>query len=129
MVGAALEHLATMVRDDIMIWAFSHVDYKEFFKQNDTPVGQDLIQLPEAGGDTRCDMQMFRSRAATVQEERITHILLMQTSATLDQREMIAKIPSPRDTAPRTAQSTEEPVATPADDNMQVDEDTQQRAT
>eukprot|EP00959_Pyramimonas_sp_CCMP1952_P303870 6359186-Pyramimonas_sp.AAC.1 len=36
---------------------------------------------------------------------------------------------SPRDTAPRTAQSTEDPVATPADDNMQFDEDTRHRAT
>eukprot|EP00959_Pyramimonas_sp_CCMP1952_P092601 1937992-Pyramimonas_sp.AAC.1 len=56
MGGATLEHLPTIIRDDIMMWAFSLGNHKEWFKQNDTPIGQYGIQLPEAGGDTRCDM-------------------------------------------------------------------------
>eukprot|EP00959_Pyramimonas_sp_CCMP1952_P020615 435091-Pyramimonas_sp.AAC.1 len=54
--GATLEHLSTAIRDYIMMWAFSFGNYKEWFKQNDTAIGQDCIILPEAGGDTRCDM-------------------------------------------------------------------------
>eukprot|EP00959_Pyramimonas_sp_CCMP1952_P117083 2447449-Pyramimonas_sp.AAC.1 len=51
--GAALEHLSTVLRGDIMMWAFSFCNYKERFKQNDAAIGQDCILLPEAGGDTR----------------------------------------------------------------------------
>eukprot|EP00959_Pyramimonas_sp_CCMP1952_P462881 9483974-Pyramimonas_sp.AAC.1 len=75
-----------------MMWAFSHEDYKEFFAQNDAPVGQDLIVLPEAGGDTRCDMQTLRARAAAVQEERVAQVLQLQTTATVEQRMMIGTI-------------------------------------
>eukprot|EP00959_Pyramimonas_sp_CCMP1952_P449133 9404521-Pyramimonas_sp.AAC.1 len=56
MGGATFEHLSVFIRDDIMMWAFSYESYTEFFKQNDIPIGQDLIILPEANGDTRCDM-------------------------------------------------------------------------
>eukprot|EP00959_Pyramimonas_sp_CCMP1952_P255046 5327188-Pyramimonas_sp.AAC.1 len=92
MGGATLEHLATAIRDDIMMWAFSHEDYKAFFKRNDTPVGQDLILLPEADGDTRCDVQTLRARAAQVQEERIAQFLQLQTEGTVEQRVMIGPI-------------------------------------
>eukprot|EP00959_Pyramimonas_sp_CCMP1952_P349444 7322060-Pyramimonas_sp.AAC.1 len=53
MGGATLEQLSTMIRDDIMMWAFCFGKYKEWFRQNDAPIGQDCVQLPEAGGDTR----------------------------------------------------------------------------
>eukprot|EP00959_Pyramimonas_sp_CCMP1952_P173597 3627627-Pyramimonas_sp.AAC.1 len=59
---------ATIIRDDIMMWAFSFGNYKEWFKQNDAPVGQDCIQLPEAGGDTRCDMAELREQRTQTQE-------------------------------------------------------------
>eukprot|EP00959_Pyramimonas_sp_CCMP1952_P418095 8759516-Pyramimonas_sp.AAC.1 len=56
MGGAPLEHLSTIIRDDIMMWAFSLGNYKQLFKQNDAPIGQYCIKLPEAGGDTRYGM-------------------------------------------------------------------------
>eukprot|EP00959_Pyramimonas_sp_CCMP1952_P176661 3692448-Pyramimonas_sp.AAC.1 len=36
--GATLEHLSVFIRDDIMMWALSHENYKEFFQQNDAPI-------------------------------------------------------------------------------------------
>eukprot|EP00959_Pyramimonas_sp_CCMP1952_P378505 7929029-Pyramimonas_sp.AAC.1 len=62
MGGATLEHLSTIIRDDIMMWAFLFGNYKEWFKQNDTPIGQDCIQWPEAGGDTRYGMEELRNQ-------------------------------------------------------------------
>eukprot|EP00959_Pyramimonas_sp_CCMP1952_P107692 2251779-Pyramimonas_sp.AAC.1 len=40
MGGATLEHLSIFISDDIMARAFSHGNVKEWFKQNDTPIGQ-----------------------------------------------------------------------------------------
>eukprot|EP00959_Pyramimonas_sp_CCMP1952_P178939 3740768-Pyramimonas_sp.AAC.1 len=67
--GATLEHLA-----------------------NDTPIGPDLILLPEAGGDARCDMATLRDQSAKAQENRIAAILQLQTEGTVDQRNMITMI-------------------------------------
>eukprot|EP00959_Pyramimonas_sp_CCMP1952_P382033 8005445-Pyramimonas_sp.AAC.1 len=92
MGGATLEHLSVFIRDDIIMWAFSYETYTEFFKQNDTPIGQDLILLPEAGGDTRCDMATLREQSATAQEDRIAAILQLQAADTLEQRNMITTI-------------------------------------
>eukprot|EP00959_Pyramimonas_sp_CCMP1952_P374763 7848728-Pyramimonas_sp.AAC.1 len=80
--GAALEHLAILIRGDIMMRAFSLENHIEFFKQNDAAVGQDLILLPEAGGDTRCDMATLRDQAAKAQEDCIAAILKLQTEGT-----------------------------------------------
>eukprot|EP00959_Pyramimonas_sp_CCMP1952_P153188 3204476-Pyramimonas_sp.AAC.1 len=68
MGGATLEHLSTIFRDDIMMWVFSLGNYKEWFKQNDTPIGQYCILLPEAGGDTRFDMAQLREQRTQTQE-------------------------------------------------------------
>eukprot|EP00959_Pyramimonas_sp_CCMP1952_P156486 3272782-Pyramimonas_sp.AAC.1 len=92
MGGAALEHLSTFIHDDIMMWAFSLGNYKEWFKRNDTPIGQDCIRLPEAGGDTRCDMAQLREQPAKAQDNRIAAILESQFESTLEQRNMIIMI-------------------------------------
>eukprot|EP00959_Pyramimonas_sp_CCMP1952_P306195 6408082-Pyramimonas_sp.AAC.1 len=78
MGGATLEHLSAIIRDDIMMWVFSFGNYKEWFKQNDTPIGQDCILLPEVGGDTRCDMAHLRGQRTQAQEDRIKAILANQ---------------------------------------------------
>eukprot|EP00959_Pyramimonas_sp_CCMP1952_P270497 5655041-Pyramimonas_sp.AAC.1 len=63
MGGATLEHLSTIIRDDIMMWAFSFGNYSEWFRQNDTPMGQDCVRLPEAGyDDIRYGMEELRKQ-------------------------------------------------------------------
>eukprot|EP00959_Pyramimonas_sp_CCMP1952_P279409 5841507-Pyramimonas_sp.AAC.1 len=74
-VGATLEHLSTVIRDDIILWAFSFGNYKGWFKQNDAAVGQDCILLSEAGGDTRCDMAHLRDQRTQAQENRVAAFL------------------------------------------------------
>eukprot|EP00959_Pyramimonas_sp_CCMP1952_P258088 5394261-Pyramimonas_sp.AAC.1 len=92
MGGAILEHLSAIIRDDIVMWAFSVGNYKEWFKQNDTPIGQYCIQLPEAGGGTRCDMAELCEQRTQTQESRTTAILNNQFEPTLEQRNMIKMI-------------------------------------
>eukprot|EP00959_Pyramimonas_sp_CCMP1952_P474043 9502769-Pyramimonas_sp.AAC.1 len=92
MGGATLGHLSVFIRDDIMMWAFSYETYAEFFKQNDSPIGQDLVLVPEAGGDTRCDMATLREQSANAQDDRIAAILQLETADTLEQRNMITTI-------------------------------------
>eukprot|EP00959_Pyramimonas_sp_CCMP1952_P448897 9399728-Pyramimonas_sp.AAC.1 len=64
-----------MIRDDIMMWAFSFGNYREWFRQNDTPIGQDCVRLPEADGDTRYGMEELRNQRFETQETRTTAIL------------------------------------------------------
>eukprot|EP00959_Pyramimonas_sp_CCMP1952_P026362 553523-Pyramimonas_sp.AAC.1 len=75
-----------------MVWAVSFGNYKEWFKQNDAPIGQYGIQVPEAGGDTRCDMAELREQRTQTQESRTTAILNNQCESTLEQRNMIKMI-------------------------------------
>eukprot|EP00959_Pyramimonas_sp_CCMP1952_P001762 36203-Pyramimonas_sp.AAC.1 len=64
-----------MIRDDIMMLAFSFGNYKEWFRQNDAPIGHDCVQLPEAGGDTRYGMEALRNQRTQTQDTRATVVL------------------------------------------------------
>eukprot|EP00959_Pyramimonas_sp_CCMP1952_P094591 1978784-Pyramimonas_sp.AAC.1 len=89
MGGATLEHLSIFIRGDFVMWALSYGNYKEFFKLNDAPIGQDCIPLPEAGGDTRCGMAKLREQPARAHDNRIAAILQSEFETTLEQRNMI----------------------------------------
>ena len=95
--GATLEHLATWARDDVMLWAFSYPDYTTYFRTHDTPVGNGLPPLPEAGGNASdrvsfVDPKQARQIVHDELNERLDAILATTDSANEEQRDMIKKI-------------------------------------